>query len=70
MPGKVIYFNDKELILKMSIIRFGGIIKKVVLTYVLEVKIGDRVSFHGGFALNIIDREKAGETLTYIKTNN
>ncbi|VEP12349.1 Hydrogenase expression/formation protein HypC (fragment) [Hyella patelloides LEGE 07179] len=54
----------------MSIIRFGGIIKKVVLTYVLEVKIGDRVSFHGGFALNIIDREKAGETLTYIKTNN
>ena len=45
---------------------FGGIIKEVSLAYVPDVKIGDYVIVHVGFALSIVDPEEAEQTLTYL----
>ena len=66
VPGKVLSFCDREPLLKMARVSFGGIVKEVSLAYVPEVKIGDYVIVHAGFALNILDPEEAEKTLTYI----
>ena len=66
VPGKIISFSDREPLLKMARVSFGGIIKEVSLAYVTEAKIDDYVIVHAGFALNILDREEAEKTLTYI----
>ncbi|GAB4537812.1 MAG: hypothetical protein Tsb0014_26970 [Pleurocapsa sp.] len=66
VPGKVISISDEEPLLKMGRVSFGGVIKEISLAYVPEVKIGDYVVVHVGFALSILDREEAEQTLNDI----
>jgi hydrogenase expression/formation protein HypC len=47
-------------------VSFGGIIKRVSLAYVPEAVVGDYAIVHVGFALSIVDREEARETLQYL----
>ena len=69
VPGKIIEITDTELnsLWKIGRVSFGGIIKKVSLAYVPEAKVGDYVIVHVGFALSILDRDEAEQTLTYIQ---
>ena len=46
---------------------FGGIIKEVSLAYVPEVKIGEYVIVHVGFALSRLDENEAKKVLQYLK---
>jgi hydrogenase expression/formation protein HypC len=48
-------------------VSFGGITKDVSLAYLPEVKIGDYVVVHVGFALSILDEAEALKTLEYQK---
>jgi hydrogenase expression/formation protein HypC len=41
---------------------FGGIVKQVCLEYTPEVKIGDYVLVHVGFALSRVDEDVAART--------
>ena len=41
---------------------FGGIVKQVCLEYTPEVRIGDYVLVHVGFALSKVDEEQAAHT--------
>ena len=66
VPGKVISISDEEPLLRMGRVSFGGVIKEVSLAYVPEVKIGDYVVVHVGFALSILNREEAEQTLNDI----
>lgn len=72
VPGKVIGIeenserNGNSSLWRTGKVSFGGIIKEVSLAYVPEVKIGDYVIVHVGFALSIVDQEEAEETLTYL----
>jgi len=44
----------------------GGITRRISLWLTPEVKIGDYVLLHTGYAINVIDREEAEETLRLI----
>jgi hydrogenase expression/formation protein HypC len=62
IPGKV-----EEILtegdLRVGLVNFGGIRKKVCLDYVPEVVVGDYTIVHVGFALSKIDEETALQTL-------
>lgn len=72
VPGKVIGIeenserNGNSSLWRTGKVSFSGIIKEVSLAYVPEVKIGDYVIVHVGFALSIVDPEEAEQTLTYL----
>ena len=44
-------------------ISFGGVVKEVSLAYVPDVKVGNYVIVHVGFALSILDEEAAQKSL-------
>lgn len=67
VPGKIISIDDSDPTLRMARVSFGGIIKRVSLAYVPEAKIGDYAIVHVGFALSILDRQEAEQTLKDIQ---
>jgi hydrogenase expression/formation protein HypC len=66
IPGKVIEI-DSTSSLVMGKVSFGGIKKEVCLELVPEVKVGNYVVVHVGFAINIMDEEEAQETLKMLE---
>ena len=48
--------------MRMAKVQFGGIVREASLDYVPEVKIGDYVLVHVGFAISIVDEEEAART--------
>jgi hydrogenase expression/formation protein HypC len=62
IPGKVIEIDtsSKPLMGKVS---FGGVQKNICLDWIPDVKVGEYIIAHVGFALNKIDEEEAKETL-------
>lgn len=67
IPGKVISIAGDDPVFRMGKIDFGGVIKEVNLCYVPEVKLGDYVIVHVGFALNIIEEEEAQKVFEYLR---
>lgn len=65
VPGKVLTIEGDEDLLRMGRVAFGGIVKEVSLAYVPEVKIGEFVLVHAGFALTVIDVQEADRLLVY-----
>ena len=65
VPGKVesIAGNGLE---RTGKVNFGGILKEVSLAYVPEIKIGDYVIVHVGFALGKVDEEEAHRVFEYL----
>jgi len=62
IPAKVIKINKN-----IAEIESLGIIKEVDITLVPDVKIGDHVIVHAGFAIQIIDKKEASITEGYWK---
>ena len=69
IPGKVLEINA-ALSPLMGKVSFGGIKKEVCLELVPEVKIGNYVIVHVGFAISMMDEEEAQETLKMIEQMN
>ncbi len=67
VPGKVISITGDDPVFRTGRVDFGGVIKDVNLCYVPEVKIGDYVVIHVGFALNIIDEDEAQKVFQYLR---
>jgi hydrogenase expression/formation protein HypC len=67
IPGKVISIAGDDPVFRLGKVDFGGVIKEVNLCYVPEVKLGDYVIIHVGFALNIIDEEEAQKVFEYLR---
>ncbi len=55
VPGKVLEIDAGQQPV-MGKVSFGGVKKDVCLELVPEVKVGDYVVVHVGFALNTVDR--------------
>ncbi len=53
--------------LTMGKISFGGIKRTACLEYVPEVKTGDYVLVHVGFAISILDQIEAQKSLDFLK---
>ncbi len=62
IPGKVIEIQQDAQGVRMGKTNFGGIVKQVCLEYTPEVKCGDYVLVHVGFALSKVDNAEAERT--------
>lgn len=62
IPGKVIELRDDGPVL-MGKVDFGGIRKEACLAYTPEVRLGDYVIVHVGFAISVVDEAEALATL-------
>jgi hydrogenase expression/formation protein HypC len=69
VPGEVISITPSTALSELGVIwqtglvRFGGVVKEINLAYVPELKVGDYVLVHVGFALSIIDPIAAQKSL-------
>jgi len=67
IPGKVENITGDDPLTRMGKVNFGGILKEASLAYVPEVKVGDYVIVHVGFALSKVDEEEAQKVFEYLK---
>lgn len=68
VPGKVLTIEREETLgLSWGRVQFGGIVKDVNLTYTPEVKIGEYVVVHVGFAISRLDEEEAQQVFNYLQ---
>ena len=68
VPGLVMdIVRDETLGLAQGKVKFGGIVKDVNLSYTPEVKVGDYVVVHVGFAISRLDEEEAKQVFTYLE---
>jgi hydrogenase expression/formation protein HypC len=59
VPGKVISIEGDDPTFLQGRVDFAGIRKDVSLAFTPEVKLGDYVLVHAGFALSVVDEEEA-----------
>jgi hydrogenase expression/formation protein HypC len=67
IPGKVLSISDDDSLTRMGRIDFSGVVKQASLAYVPEVKIGDYVIVHVGFALSRVDEDEARKVFEYLE---
>ena len=67
IPGKIESISGSEPLMRVGKVNFGGILKEVSLAYVPEVKVGDYVIVHVGFALSRVDEDEAHKVFQYLK---
>ena len=58
VPGKVVDVAEEAGVL-MGRVDFGGVARKVCLAHVPNIKVGEYVLVHVGFALSRLDEEEA-----------
>ena len=66
-PGKVIEIQSNAVGVAMGKVDFGGVVKEICLAYVPEVKVGEYVIAHAGFAINTLDETEAMEVFETLK---
>jgi hydrogenase expression/formation protein HypC len=69
IPGKVISTYDEHDVL-MGKVDFSGVIKRVCLAHVPQVKSGEYVLVHVGFALSRIDETEARLVFEFLERMN
>jgi len=67
VPGKVLEILENPLGMTLGKVSFGGIVKEICLAYLPEVKVGDYVLVHVGFALSRIDEAEAQEVFRILE---
>jgi len=67
VPGKVIEIQPNAAGVTMGKVDFAGIVKEICLAYVPEVKVGEYVIAHAGFAINTLDETEAMEVFETLK---
>jgi hydrogenase expression/formation protein HypC len=67
IPGKVTSISGDDPMLRCGKVDFGGILKEVSLAYTPEVKVGDYVIVHVGFALSRVDEAEANQVFQYLR---
>ncbi len=62
IPMKVIKINNG-----LGIVELGGVKREISLQLVEDIKIGDYVIIHAGFAIQKLNEEEAEETLSLLR---
>ncbi len=62
IPGKIIKVSGDT-----AIVDFGGVRREVDISLVPDVKEGDYVIVHAGFAISKLDKEEAEEMIRLLK---
>ena len=63
IPAKITELRDNQ----MAAVEVGGVQQEVCIALLDDVKIGDYVIMHVGYALNKLDPEEAAKTLELFK---
>jgi hydrogenase expression/formation protein HypC len=66
IPGKIVEFHENHGV-RMSKVDFGGITREACLEYLPDVKLGDYVLVHVGFAISKVDEEEAARTYRFLE---
>ena len=66
IPGKVLAI-DRSAQPVMGNVSFGGVQKRVCVEWIPDLKVGDYVIVHVGFALSKVDEKEALETIAMFK---
>ncbi|HXG00701.1 MAG TPA: HypC/HybG/HupF family hydrogenase formation chaperone [Bacteroidota bacterium] len=66
IPGKVLRV-DRESQPVMGDVSFGGVTKRVCLEWIPDIREGEYVIVHVGFAISKMDEREALETLEVLK---
>ena len=67
VPGKVVDVGEVGAEMPMGRVEFGGIVREVCLACTPEVKVGEYVVVHAGFAINTLSESEAQETFEYLR---
>ena len=67
IPGRVTSISGDDPLMRSGKVDFGGVLKEVSLAYVPEVKVGDYVIVHVGFALSRVDEAEAQQVFEYLR---
>lgn len=67
IPGKIQSVSGDDPLTRTGRVSFGGVVKEVNLAYVPEVKIGDYVIVHVGFAISTLDESEANQVFEYLR---
>ncbi len=67
VPGQVLAIEENPLGMTMGTVSFGGIKKQVCLAWVPEVRVGEYVIVHVGFAISKVNEEEAQEVFRTLK---
>ncbi|HEY4980142.1 MAG TPA: HypC/HybG/HupF family hydrogenase formation chaperone [Candidatus Acidoferrum sp.] len=67
IPGKVGQIEEKDG-MRSGRILFGGIARQACLDFVPEVKEGDYVLVHVGFAISVVDKDEAERTYALLES--
>jgi len=70
IPGKVVSLSGDDPLTRMGRIDFSGVVKPASLAFVPDVKVGDYVIVHVGFALSRVDEAEAQTVFKYLKQMN
>ena len=64
IPGRIIELDKKK---QIATVDYGSGTKRKANVSLVQVKIGDYVLVHAGFAIQVLDEKEAQETLTLFK---
>ncbi|PNX49033.1 MAG: hydrogenase assembly protein HypC [Thermoplasmata archaeon M11B2D] len=64
IPGKIIELDNKT---QSATVDYGSGTKRKANVSLVEVKIGDYVLVHAGFAIQVLDEKEAKETLALFR---
>ena len=67
VPGMVTEIRHDGAEMTMGRVSFAGVIKDVCLAYVPDVKVGEYVIVHVGFAISSVDEEEAQEVFRFLE---
>jgi hydrogenase expression/formation protein HypC len=69
IPGKVVETYREQDVL-MGKVDFGGVFKHACLDHVPEVRPGQYVIVHVGFALSVVDEDEARQVFAFLEKMN
>ena len=67
IPGQLTEIRETDNGMLMGSVSFGGVKREVCLDFVPEVKVGQYVLVHVGFALSCMNAAEAEETLALLR---
>lgn len=67
VPGQVLSIEPGTAGTVMGRVSFAGIVKEVCLSYTPDVKVGDYVVVHVGFAISVVDEAEALKVFEYLE---
>jgi hydrogenase expression/formation protein HypC len=66
VPGRILSVEDVDPAFRSGCVDFCGVRRNVNLAFTPEVKPGDYVLVHVGFAISQVDSEEAARTYAYL----